>query len=139
LRAALRVGDVVKALVEICSDLMGCEQLAIIEVKPDRKSVVFLGQVGMTAEMCATVRNNIGSICSVIERGRVYLDGDQARESECLRSLGIAALVPLCKDHHTKASLIMFGLLPQRAGLNSEDREVLKVLEAYAGQCLFGV
>jgi hypothetical protein len=64
------------------------------------------------------------------------MSGDGEEPDPFLSSLGITAFVPFSLDLTTKGGIVLFDLLPQRESLDSSDRELLKLLGAYAGPCL---
>jgi hypothetical protein len=135
LHQAVKEGAVADAIVEIGSNLIGCEQMAVIVAGGKRKNAALIGSVGLNPEQLKAVRMSAREIIEDAADS-VYIADDGQRPDPVLQSLGITAFVPFWLDYTTKGAIAFFGLLPQRNGLDSTDREVLTLLCAYAGPCL---
>ena len=138
-RLSEAVGDrtVAEAILEISSNLMACEQMAIVVFQDDAKSDPFIRSVGLTQERSEALRSNAERIVEEVAEGRVYLSGGTETTHPFLASLGITAQVPLWQDRKMKGAIVFYDLLPQRNGLDTEDHALLKLLAVYAGPCLF--
>lgn len=136
LLSAMREDRVVAALVEICSNLLGCEHLAIVEIEHQTGTVHFLGEEGLSPERRAALIQSEGILEARIMQGSAWIPSDSCQGDSAFAPLGISALVPLWRDRRSMAAMIMLQLLPQRHGFDSEDREVLQLLSLYAGPCL---
>jgi hypothetical protein len=136
LLAAMGEKRVIPALVEICSNLLACEELAIIEIDRRTKTVRFLGQEGLSSELREVLVQNPEFLESRMERGNTGLSWEGNGPDYELDIPGINALVPLWADQHSSAAMFLFQLLPQRSNFDAEDREVLQLLSLYAGPCL---
>jgi hypothetical protein len=132
---AMREERVVPALVEICSNLLGCEQLAIVEIERHTGTVLFLGEEGLSPEKREVLIRNEDVLEPRITPGSAWGPSDENGDS-ALISLGISALVPLWRDQKSSGALVLFQLLPHRRRYEMEDREVLQLLSLYAGPCL---
>lgn len=135
LHQAVKEGGVADALFEIGSNLIGCEQMAVIVARGKRKNVGFIGSVGLNRKQLKAVRMNAREIIEAASDS-VYIANDGERPDPVLESLGITAFVRFWLDYTTKGAIAFFELLPQRNGLDSTDRELLTLLCAYAGPCL---
>jgi len=135
LHQAVKEGAVAEAIVEIGSNLIGCEQMAVIVASGKRKNVDFIGSVGLNRKQLKAVRMSAREIIEEAT-GSVYIANDGGKPDPLLQSLGITAFVPFWLDYTTKGAIAFFDLLPQRNGLDSTDRELLTLLRAYAGPCL---
>jgi hypothetical protein len=132
--SAVRDDKVIGTLVEICSNLLGCEQLAIVEIERATAAVHFLGEEGLSASDRAALTQN----ARVVE-SKIHQDGVTIAEEVgdlVLVSMGISTLVALWTDQKSSCALVLFQLLPQRSGFDDEDREVLTLLSIYAGPCV---
>ncbi len=133
---AVRDAQVSAALVEICSNLLGCEEVAIVEIERGTHAVHFAGEEGLSPQKREALIRNAPLLESWIELGNIAIPLGQEKSSAALLALGISALVPLWKDKRSSAALVLFQLLPQRNGFDAEDREILQLLSIYAGPCL---
>jgi chemotaxis protein CheD len=136
LLAAMRDERVIPALIEVCSNLLGCEQLAIVEIEHQTGTVHFLGEEGLSPEKRAALIRKEGILEARITTGRAWVPAKNGEGDSAFVPLGISALVPLWGDQRSMAAMVLFQLLPQRKGFDSEDLEVLQFLSLYAGPCL---
>ena len=136
LHEAVKEGAVADAIVEIGSNLIGCEQMAVILARGERNEVDFIGSAGLKGRQLYSMRKNARAIIEGAGMGSVYMASNGEEPDPLLSSLGIIAFVPFSLDYTTKGAIVLFDLLPQREGLDSSDRELLKLLCAYAGPCL---
>jgi len=134
--SAMREQRVGPALVEICSNLLGCEELAIIEIERTTGEVHFLAEEGLQPEQREDLIQNARPIESRIEPGNPEIASAVRNDPASLASIGVTALVPLWTDEGSSGALVLFRLLPQRTEFDTEDREVLQLLSIYAGPCL---
>jgi hypothetical protein len=133
---AMRQGKMIATLVEICSNLLGCEQVAIVEIERATRRIHFIAVEGLSPERLEVLTQSARSLESRIEPGDAEVVPPQGEETANLRSLGISALIPLWADQRSRGAMVLFQLLPQRDGFDVEDREVLQLLSLYAGPCL---
>jgi len=128
---------VISALVEICSNLLGCEELTILEIDHTTGKVQFLASEGLSSQQIDTIAQTARQFKSRIDPGSPHITSDEDGKADSgLGQLGISAMVPLWKDAESSGALVLFQLLPQRSGFDAEDREVLQLLSTYAGPCL---
>jgi len=136
LHEAVKEGAVADAIVEIGANLIGCEQMAVILARGERDKVAFIGSAGLNRRQLDSMHMNARAIIEEAGMGAVYMASGGEEPDPFLSSLGIVAFVPFPLDYATKGGIVLFDLLPQRDGLDSSDRELLKLLGAYAGPCL---
>jgi hypothetical protein len=134
LHQAVKEGAVAEAIAEIGSNLMGCEQMAVLATQDKGNKIILIGSVGLDRKQLSSMRSNARAIMEEAPADTIYMKSDG--EKPVLSSLGITAVVPFWLDSTTKGAIVFFDLLPQRNGLDSADRELLTLLCAYAGPCL---
>lgn len=135
LQQAVRQNMVADAIFEIGSNLMGCEQIALLVTCQQQDRVALLGSVGVNPEQLETIRRNAKRIIEEAPADSIYIKAG-VEDHSFLASLAITARIPVRLDSTRKGAIVLFDLLPQRTGLDSGDRELLKLLCAYAGPCL---
>ena len=135
LQQAVRQNMVADAIFEIGSNLMGCEQIALLVTCQQQDRVALLGSVGVNPEQLETIRRNAKRIIEETPADSIYIKTG-VEDHSFLASLAITARIPVRLDSTRKGAIVLFDLLPQRTGLDSGDRELLKLLCAYAGPCL---
>lgn len=134
LQQAVRDGVVADAIFEIGSNLIGCEQVALL-VAGERNRVAFIGSTGFDAKQLEALRRHAMRIIEEDAGNAIYIKAGP--EDQCfLSSLGVSARIRFRLNRETKGAIVLFDLLPQRSGLDAGDRELLKLLGAFAGPCL---
>ena len=136
LLSAMQQDRVAAALVEISSNLLGCEEVAIVEIGGDPMRVKFLGEEGLSPENRLALTQSGRFLGPMISPGECWIPWDQERSYSPLIPRRINALIPLWNDERSSGAMLLFELLPQRNGFDAEDREVLQLLALYAGPCL---
>jgi len=135
LHQAVREGMVENAIFEISSNLIGCEQVALLVARKQRNRVDFIGSAEFSQERLDTLRRNAKRIIEEAPEDSIFIKAG-VEERSFFSSLGISARIPFWLDCVTRGAIVFFDLLPQRSGLDAEDRELLKLLCDYAGPCL---
>jgi hypothetical protein len=136
LLSAMQQDRVAAALVEISSNLLGCEEVAIVEIEGDPRTVQFLGEEGLSPENRQGLIQSGRFLGPMITPGECWIPWDQERSYSPFIPRRINALIPLWNDERSSGAMLLFELLPQRNGFDAEDREVLQLLALYAGPCL---
>lgn len=125
------------ALLEIGSNLIGCEQMAVLSVQKDQ-NLLCLASAGMTEVHEKALRSNSQRVVSQIEDGRLTIVSSEAPVQEKLWSeLGVTAFVPVWHHRKPRGAIVFYSLLPQRNGFDEFDRKLLEFLSWCAGPPLF--
>src|SRR5215831_600872 len=135
LHQAVRNGIVENAIFEISSNLIGCEQVALLVISRHRGRIDFIGSVEFNPTRLDTLRRNAKRIIEEAPADSILIE-TASKDRSFLSSLGISARIPFGLDSATKGAIVFFDLLPQRSGLDAGDHELLKLLSAYTGRCL---
>jgi hypothetical protein len=135
LHQAVREGIVENAIFEICSNLIGCEQVALLVMSKQQDHIDFTGSAEFNPTQLDTLRRNAKRIIEEAPADSIFIE-TAGEDRSFLSSLGISARIPFRLDSATKGAIVFFDLLPQRNGLDARDRELLKLLSAYGGPCL---
>jgi len=134
LHQAVRNGIVENAIFEISSNLIGCEQVALLVMsKQDR--VDFIGSAEFNPTRLDTLKRNAKRIIEEAPADSILIES-ASKDHSFLSSLGISARIPFGLDGAMKGAIVFFDLLPQRNGLNAGDQELLKLLSDYTGRCM---
>lgn len=135
LHQAVMNGIVENAIFEISSNLIGCEQVALLVMSRQRGRVDFISSVEFNPTRLETLRRNAKRIIEEAPADSIVIE-TAGKDQSFLSSLGISARIPFWLDGVTKGAIVFFDLLPQRNGLDAGDHELLKLLSAYTGHCL---
>jgi len=136
LKQAVRQNTVAPAILEIGSDLMGCDEMAILEVHGDSILSLLAGS-GITPEREQSLAANAEAIASVIEKRQISIANADTPCNQLWLELGITAFVPVWHEGIVRGTIIFYRLLPQRNDLDLADRELLRLLSMFAGPSLF--
>jgi hypothetical protein len=135
LHRAVREGIVENAIFEIGSNLIGCEQIALLVMPKKQDRVDFIGSAEFDPARVDTLQLNAKRIIQEAPTDSIFIETAD-KDRSFLSSLGISARIPFWLDSATKGAIVFFDLLPQRKGLDAVDRELLQLLSAYTGPCL---
>jgi hypothetical protein len=135
LHQAVRNGTVENAIFEISSNLIACEEVALLVMSRQRNRIDFIGSAEFSPTRLDTLRRNAKRIIEEAPADSILIETAGEGRS-FLSSLGVSARIPFWLDSVTKGAIVFFELLPQRNGLDAGDRELLKLLSAYTGHCL---
>jgi hypothetical protein len=135
LHQAVRQGVVENAVFEICSNLIGCEQVALLVMSKQQNSIDFIGSAEFNPTQLDTLRRNAKRIIEEAPADSIVIP-TAGKDRSFLSSLGVSARIPFWLDSATKGAIVFFDLLPQRNGLDARDLELLKLLSAHTGPCL---
>ena len=135
LHQAVREGIVENAIFEISSNLIGCEQVALLVMSKRQDRVEFIASAEFNPTQLDTLRRNAKRIIEEAPADSIFIE-TAGKDRSFLSSLGISARIPFRLDSANKGAIVFFDLLPQRNGLDAGDRELLKLLCAYIGPCL---
>src|SRR5215467_6378785 len=135
LHQAVRNGIVENAIFEISSNLIGCEQVALLVMSKQRGRVDFIGSVEFNPTRLDTLRRNAKRIIEEAPADSILIETAD-KDRSFLSSLGISARIPFWLDGVTKGAIVFFDLLPQRNGLDAGDQELLTLLSYTPGRCL---
>jgi hypothetical protein len=135
LHQAVREGIVENAIFEIGSNLIGCEQVALLVMPKKQDHVDFIGSADFDPKRLDTLRRNAKRIIEEAPTDAIFIETAD-KDRSFLSSLGISARIPFWLDSATKGAIVFFDLLPQRNSLDAVDRELFQLLCAYTGPCL---
>lgn len=136
LKMAVREGGVAEAILEIGSNLLGCEEMAILELHwPFRLG--FLAGAGITPGHEQNLAANGEAIAAAIAEDQVTMVQRDRPYGQLWRTLGITAFVPIWHERRPRGAIVFFRLLSQRSGFDSSDRELMLLLSIFSGPLLF--
>ena len=126
--------DAVEALREIVSNFLGSEEMALFKADCRTADFPILWSFGVDAKKCNLLWALSEKGLDRILRGECHVE---ARAGENKISKSIRAFVPICLANETVAVLAIMGLLPQKAGFDRADMDLLALLSNEAGKALF--
>src|SRR5882762_6270067 len=94
LRQAVCQNNVARTILDIGSDLMGCDDMAILELHGD-SSLSLLAGCGMTAARQQALAANAGAIADAIEAFKISIVNADMAYNQLWSQLGTTAFVPV--------------------------------------------
>lgn len=138
LHGTLERDEVLAGIQEILANLVGSEEIAIFELPEGGRQLSLLASTGIDAARYRTVRLGEGPIGRVAESGEMFLCGPgSGSEQRAEEEPELTACVPLRLPGRVIGAIAIFRLLPQKAGLESIDRELFALLDTHAATALY--
>jgi hypothetical protein len=139
LHASLDRREVLLAIQEIITNLIGCEELAVFEVDASGTSLSLATSMGIDARRYATVGFGEGIIGRVAATGEPYfarpVEGPPTPRARA--PLPVSACIPLKRGSVVTGTIAIFRLLAHKGELTEMDRELLSVLIPHAALALY--
>ncbi len=127
---------VVQSMQEVVINLVGSEELAILELDGDGLRLV--DSFGISADDWEGLSARAGLVGRVVETGEPWIEGRSDGSERTSAEEHLTACIPLRVEERVFGVLAIFRLLPQKSdGLVGLDYELLDLLAAQAGTALF--
>jgi len=136
LKQAVCRNNVACTILEIGSDLMGCNDMAILLLHGNTTLSLLAGS-GMNAGREQELSTNAGGIASAIEKRQISIANTDTPHNALWSELGIAAFVPVWHENTPRGAIIFYRFLSPQSDLDLADRELLRLLSMFAGPSLF--
>jgi len=130
--------QVIAAIQEIIANLVGSEEAALFEIDPDKQALELVASFGVNRDECPPIPLGSGGLIGLTARTGEILVVDPAQVSGAtgLESR-LTACVPLKLDDRVTGVIAIFGLLPQKGGIEDLDRELFDLLATQAAFALY--
>ena len=126
--------EAIEAVREIVSNFLGSEEMALFHANCEDAEFRTLWSFGIPPEKCnllwALNKNGLERIL----RGECHVESGPDAGNGAKR---VRAFVPIRMANNTVAVLAILQLLPQKAGFDKGDMELLRLLSGEAGKALF--
>ena len=128
LHSSTERSDVLTAIREILSDLIGSPATAVFEINPGSGALCLLESSGITPAKLSRIPLGTGCIGKVAATGEAYFgDGSDGEPVAC---------VPLKIGPRVTGVIAVFRLLEQKLNLHSNDHELLDFMSRHAALAL---
>ncbi len=132
LHGTLDRGEVLSIIQEILINLVGSEEVALFEMDEHGEALTLACSFGIDEERYRSVAVGSGVIGKVAETGKPFFGtGDPESED------GVTACIALKVDDKVTGVITVFGLLPQKLGLEAVDHELFELLGTHAAVALY--
>lgn len=124
---------------EIVANLIGSEEMAVLEWDPAESVLRLACQTGLEPGRLETVSLDDGLIGHAVHRRRPYL-ADRRRDElpeATSDERDLSACIPLCIEDILVGAIVVFRLLPQKEGMEPIDYELYDLLGSQAAMALY--
>ena len=128
---SLETGDVFDAIAEIIATLIGSEEVAIFEYCPSDRTFGVSKSWGVEQETLESCARGGGILEWTARLGASQYRGRQESAALFQRQENLTACLVLKSGEELVGAVAIFGLLPQKGGLEWADFELLKFIELY--------
>jgi hypothetical protein len=111
---AVKQRDATSAVFEIASNLMACEEVAILQVTANHNESSMLDSVGLSERQRRALESHAAQMAAETDKQRVFMAGEKGRDDTLFASLGIQAFVPLCQNRRVQGAIIFFNTTPAK-------------------------
>jgi GAF domain-containing protein len=128
--------DVLTTILEIVTNLIGSEEVAIFECDPPTGQLVLAACRGMVDDRYQRIPIGSGAIGRVAASGRPYLAAESGEPAAASENPELTACIPLRVQERVIGVVAIFRLLPQKNGFTRVDEELFELLGAQAATAL---
>jgi len=136
LKHAVNQKAVVRAILEIGSSLLGCNDTTILELHGDSNLSLRTGS-GATSGRVQALTANAETIAFAIKAAKISIVNTDTPYNQLWTELGITAFIPVWHEDMPRGAILFYSFLPEHGDLDLADRELLRLLSMFAGPSLF--
>jgi hypothetical protein len=129
--------EVIDTIQEIIANLVGSEEAGLFELDPETRTLELVASFGLPSEACPFIPLGTGSIGRAAQTGEIFVAEAAPRVPSDDLEGRLTACVPLILDGQVTGAIAIFRLLPQKAGIESVDRELFDLLATHAATALY--
>jgi hypothetical protein len=123
---------------EIINNLVGSEELAIFELDRERRVLSLLTSMGLDPERLRTIPLGKGLIGHAVATSTIFLSKTDDRQVRPLDyEADLTACIPLRLGGESVGAIAIFGLLPQKLGLEPADDALFAMLAHQAALAMY--
>lgn len=137
LHSTLDRQELLMAIQEIITNLVGSEQVAIFELDSENSVLSLAASFGIEGEPYRKILLGTGAIGRAVLRGETYLRGQQGGNGGPPEEANLTACIPLKVDGKITGAIAVFQLLKQKSGLEVLDHELFNLLSTHAALALY--
>ena len=128
---SLEDNDAFEALAEIIANLVGSEEIAVLDFHPAEQNFSLAWSSGVEATALLPMLSGAGMVGRAVQQGLSQFRERQPETALLPHEKNLTACVILKSSGETVGVIAIFGLLPQKNNLEWADFELLKFLETY--------
>lgn len=136
LHSTLDRQEVLEAIQEIIINLVGCEELAVLELEPDERRLTLAASFGIDAARFRSIPADRGRIGRCMRDGTIWIRGEANGTAVDPSEAQLTAVVPLSLSGRVTGAIVLFRLLQHKRGIEAIDRELFDLLGTHAAMAL---
>jgi len=129
--------ELMLAIQEIASNLVGSEEMGVFEVSENGKTLFLSGSLGLDAERYRELPADRGLIGRALRSGQTYVRGLETGESRAEGEENLTACIPLVVEERPLGVIAIFRLLSHKPQIEDIDRELFELLAAQASVAFY--
>jgi len=137
LHGTLSRKEVLDTIQEIVANLIGSEEAALFELDPAAHTLKLAASFGAGPDTRRSIPLGDGLIGRAAAAGEIYVADPDAAPSEAEGERNLTACIPLVLDGRVSGAIVIYRLLPQKAGVEDVDRELFDLLATHAATALY--
>jgi hypothetical protein len=137
LHGTVERGEVVLAIQEIVANLIGSEELAILEREPGSAELALVAAFGVEEAPLRRIAVGAGLIGRAAATGEVYVRGEGEAGVTVSGESPVTACIPLSLDGQVMGVIAIFRLLSHKPALAAADHELFGLLANQAAVALY--
>ncbi len=126
--------EVLQAIQEIVINIVGSEEMAVLERSSDGQHLDVARTFGIEPQRVQRIAIGTGEIGRIAERGEIYI---AEGEGQGYHEGHLTACIPLKLGNQVTGVVAIFRLLGQKAGITAADREVFELLKEQGARSLY--
>ncbi len=129
--------DVLAAIHEIVINLVGCEELAVLEMNSDGSALVLSSSFGIDPAPLQKVLLGSGIIGTCATSGRMFIQSETSDAERSPIETHLTACIPLIVEGAVTGAVVIFRLLDHKPKLEPIDHELFALLGTHAAMALY--
>lgn len=134
LRNCRNQGEVLEAIREIATNLIGSEEVAVFKVDTRHAALWLYWSHGVDAAKYGVLDVFREPHLEEVLEGRILLHADGGGQPLLSTDDPVSALIPILADGSVVAVIVLFRVSGEKRTLDARDREICEVLSADAGR-----
>jgi putative methionine-R-sulfoxide reductase with GAF domain len=137
LHGSIDHADVLAAIHEIVINLIGSEELAVLETDPEGSALALSSSVGVEETSLARIPFGAGIIGACASTGKTYVAKDATAAGALEYEANLTACVPLLVEGAVTGVVAIFRLLRHKPRLEPIDHELFALLASHGASSLY--
>jgi len=129
--------DVLAAIHEIVINLVGCEELAVLEMNFDGSALALSSSFGIEPGPFQRVALSSGIIGACATSGRTFIQSEGSDVARSPIETHLTACIPLIVEGVVTGAVVIFRLLDHKPKLEPIDHELFALLGTHAAMALY--